>query len=174
VFSRIEHEDGLHAPETKNRPGVTTSNCASRIFRDGDAIAWQVRFGIIERLGSSEEIREAGFDSVRWHRPVVSTAGVQKYGQDYSKDLVELAPIIGIECRRSTRGGIANWIFGANALQFVVSCIARGARRSAIRDYGAGRVGECAWREAISLVLKRYRNPVPYFWVNSPATDFGL
>ena len=48
-----------------------------------------------------EEIfREAGFVSVQWHRPVVSPAGVQQYGQDYWQDFLELAPIIGIECRR--------------------------------------------------------------------------
>jgi hypothetical protein len=44
--------------------------------------------------------REAGFDSVRWHRPVVSPAGLQQYGREYWRDFVELAPIIGIECRR--------------------------------------------------------------------------
>ncbi len=48
-----------------------------------------------------EEIfREAGFVSVQWHLPAVSPAGVQQYGQDYWQDFVELAPIIGIECRR--------------------------------------------------------------------------
>jgi hypothetical protein len=31
---------------------------------------------------------------------VVSPAGVQQYGQDYWQDFLELAPIIGIECRR--------------------------------------------------------------------------
>jgi SAM-dependent methyltransferase len=44
--------------------------------------------------------REAGFVSVLWHPPVVSPAGVQQYGRDYWQDFVELAPIIGIECRR--------------------------------------------------------------------------
>ena len=48
-----------------------------------------------------EEIfRQAGFVWVQWHPPAVSPAGVQQYGQDYWQDFVELAPIIGIECRR--------------------------------------------------------------------------
>jgi SAM-dependent methyltransferase len=48
-----------------------------------------------------EEIfREAGFASVQWHPPAVSPACVQQYGQDYWQDFVDLAPIIGIECRR--------------------------------------------------------------------------
>lgn len=48
-----------------------------------------------------EEIfRQAGFASVQWHLPVVSPAGVEQYGQDYWQDFLELAPIIGIECRR--------------------------------------------------------------------------
>ena len=48
-----------------------------------------------------EEIfRQAGFVSVQWHPPVVSSAGMQQYGQDYWHDYLELAPIIGIECYR--------------------------------------------------------------------------
>jgi SAM-dependent methyltransferase len=48
-----------------------------------------------------EEIfRQAGFVSVHWHPPVVSPAGVEQYGQDYWQDFLDLAPIIGIECRR--------------------------------------------------------------------------
>jgi toxoflavin synthase len=48
-----------------------------------------------------EEIfRQAGFVSVQWHPPAVSPACVQQYGPDYWQDFVELAPIIGIECRR--------------------------------------------------------------------------
>jgi hypothetical protein len=48
-----------------------------------------------------EEIfHQAGFVSVQWHPPVVSPAGVQQYGQDHWQDFLELAPIIGIECRR--------------------------------------------------------------------------
>src|SRR5262249_24300700 len=33
-----------------------------------------------------EVFREAGFDSVRWHRPAISHAGVQQYGRDYWQD----------------------------------------------------------------------------------------
>ena len=48
-----------------------------------------------------EEIfRQAGFVSVQWHPPAVSPAGVQQCGEDYWRDFLELAPIIGIECRR--------------------------------------------------------------------------
>jgi SAM-dependent methyltransferase len=47
-----------------------------------------------------EAFRQAGFVSVRWHRPMVSAAGVHQYGQGYWQDFLELAPIIGIECRR--------------------------------------------------------------------------
>jgi 2-polyprenyl-3-methyl-5-hydroxy-6-metoxy-1,4-benzoquinol methylase len=48
-----------------------------------------------------EEIfHQAGFVSVQWHPPVVSPTGVQQYSQDYWRDFLELAPIIGIECRR--------------------------------------------------------------------------
>jgi hypothetical protein len=44
--------------------------------------------------------RQAGFVSLRWHPPVVSPVGVQQYGQDYWQDFLDVAPIIGIECRR--------------------------------------------------------------------------
>jgi hypothetical protein len=44
--------------------------------------------------------REAGFASVHWHLPVVSPAGVEQYGQDFWQQFLDLAPIIGIECRR--------------------------------------------------------------------------
>jgi hypothetical protein len=37
---------------------------------------------------------------VRWHRPAVSAAGVQQCGLDYWQDFLDVAPIIGIECRR--------------------------------------------------------------------------
>jgi hypothetical protein len=47
-----------------------------------------------------EIFRQAGFISVHWHPPVVSPAGVRQYGQDYWQDFLDLAPIIGIECRR--------------------------------------------------------------------------
>jgi toxoflavin synthase len=47
-----------------------------------------------------EILYQAGFVSVQWHPPAVSPAGIQQYGQDYWQDFVELAPIIGIECRR--------------------------------------------------------------------------
>jgi SAM-dependent methyltransferase len=45
-------------------------------------------------------LRQAGFVSVDWHPPVVSSAGAEKYGRDYWQDFLELAPIIGIECCR--------------------------------------------------------------------------
>jgi SAM-dependent methyltransferase len=47
-----------------------------------------------------EVLCQAGFASVRWHPPLVSPAGAQQYGHDYWQDFLELAPIIGIECRR--------------------------------------------------------------------------
>jgi SAM-dependent methyltransferase len=47
-----------------------------------------------------ETLRQAGFVSVHWHAPAVSPACVRRYGQDYWQDFVDLAPIIGIECRR--------------------------------------------------------------------------
>ncbi len=47
-----------------------------------------------------EILRQAGFVSVQWHPPVVSPAAMQQFGQDYWQDFLELAPIIGIECRR--------------------------------------------------------------------------
>lgn len=42
--------------------------------------------------------REAGFVSVRWHKPTVSPEGLQRYGEEYWRDYLEMAPIIGIEC----------------------------------------------------------------------------
>jgi 2-polyprenyl-3-methyl-5-hydroxy-6-metoxy-1,4-benzoquinol methylase len=47
-----------------------------------------------------EVFRQVGFVSMQWHLPVVSPACLQQYGQDYWQEYVDLAPIIGIECRR--------------------------------------------------------------------------
>jgi SAM-dependent methyltransferase len=43
--------------------------------------------------------REVGFVTVRWHPPAVSPVCVQQYGRDYWQEFLDLAPIIGIECR---------------------------------------------------------------------------
>jgi SAM-dependent methyltransferase len=52
------------------------------------------------RATYEEILRQAGFASVQWHRPVVSPAGAQEYGHNYWQEFLELSPIIGIECRR--------------------------------------------------------------------------
>jgi SAM-dependent methyltransferase len=52
------------------------------------------------RATYEEVFRQAGFVSVHWHTPAVSPTGMQQYGQHYWQDFLDLAPIIGIECRR--------------------------------------------------------------------------
>ena len=47
-----------------------------------------------------ETFHQAGFRSVRWHFPEVSEEGVSEFGRDYWQDLLDIAPLIGIECRR--------------------------------------------------------------------------
>lgn len=43
-------------------------------------------------------LRRVGFQEIRWHNPIVSTEGVQEFGQEYWQYFIDYAPIIGIEC----------------------------------------------------------------------------
>ena len=40
----------------------------------------------------------AGFKEIRWHQPIVSSEGVQEFGQEFWQDFLDYSPIIGIEC----------------------------------------------------------------------------
>src|SRR5262249_12959574 len=62
--------------------------------------SFEIQNYFYSRASYEEILCQAGFASVQWHRPVVSPAGAQQYGQDYWKEFLELSPIIGIECRR--------------------------------------------------------------------------
>ena len=42
--------------------------------------------------------RTAGFQEIRWHKPIVSPEGVREFGQEFWQDFLDYAPILGIEC----------------------------------------------------------------------------
>lgn len=46
-----------------------------------------------------EELRRAGFASVRWQPPEVSDEGVRDAGREFWQDLLESQSIVGIDCR---------------------------------------------------------------------------
>ena len=46
-------------------------------------------------------LRSVGFEEIRWHNPIVSPEGVQKFGQEFWQDFIDHAPIIGSECWKS-------------------------------------------------------------------------
>ena len=42
--------------------------------------------------------RTAGFREIRWHQPIVSPEGIQKFSKEFWQDFLKYAPMIGIEC----------------------------------------------------------------------------
>ncbi len=42
--------------------------------------------------------RTAGFQEIRWHKPIVSPEGIKEFGQEFWQDFLDYAPIVGIEC----------------------------------------------------------------------------
>jgi len=42
--------------------------------------------------------RTVGFKEVRWHQPMLSPEGVQKFGKEFWQDFLDYLPIVGIEC----------------------------------------------------------------------------
>lgn len=44
--------------------------------------------------------KRAGFKEVHWHRPQVSPAGIQEFGQAFWQNLLDYPGMIGIECLR--------------------------------------------------------------------------
>jgi len=42
--------------------------------------------------------RMAGFQTIRWHHPLVSPEGLQKFGQEFWQDWVENQVCIHLEC----------------------------------------------------------------------------
>jgi SAM-dependent methyltransferase len=47
-----------------------------------------------------EALAAEGFHSLQWHIPTVSEEGVREFGEEYWRDFLEIAPIIGITCTR--------------------------------------------------------------------------
>ena len=45
--------------------------------------------------------RSVGFKEIRWHSPIVSPEGIEKFGQEFWQDFIDYPPIIGIECWKS-------------------------------------------------------------------------
>ncbi len=43
-------------------------------------------------------LRSVGFKDIRWHHPVVSPEGVQKYGEDFWQDAIDYPFALGITC----------------------------------------------------------------------------
>ena len=39
-----------------------------------------------------------GFKEIRWHQPMVSPSGVQKFGPEFWQDFLDYQPMVGIEC----------------------------------------------------------------------------
>ncbi len=42
--------------------------------------------------------RIVGLSEIRWHQPMVSPEGVQKFGKEFWQDFLDYSPIVGIEC----------------------------------------------------------------------------
>ncbi len=42
--------------------------------------------------------RTVGLSEIRWHQPMVSPEGVQKFGKEFWQDFLDYSPIVGIEC----------------------------------------------------------------------------
>ncbi len=42
--------------------------------------------------------RTADFREIRWHQPIVSPEGIQKFGKEFWQDFLDYQPMVGIEC----------------------------------------------------------------------------
>jgi hypothetical protein len=43
---------------------------------------------------------EAGFEDINWHPIEVSPEGVDGFGEDYWKPILDCHPVIGLSCRK--------------------------------------------------------------------------
>ncbi len=94
-------------PETLRHYGFTRENesfqeGAEVIYRfyreDGSHIA--VTNYHLEKSSHEAAFLKAGLSDVRWHPLEVSPEGVQEFGADYWKAIVDCQPVIGISCRK--------------------------------------------------------------------------
>lgn len=44
--------------------------------------------------------QSVGFKEIRWQKPIVSSEGIQKFGNEFWQDFINYPPIIGIECMK--------------------------------------------------------------------------
>jgi ubiquinone/menaquinone biosynthesis C-methylase UbiE len=42
--------------------------------------------------------RTAGFQEIRWHKPIVSPEALEEFGQEFWQDFLDYQPMVGIEC----------------------------------------------------------------------------
>lgn len=45
-------------------------------------------------------LRSVGFKDIRWHNPIVSPEGVQKFSQEFWQDAIDYPYIVGITCQK--------------------------------------------------------------------------
>lgn len=78
-------------------------------LQEGDVVTTIVRSGgqpltfqdyYYSRTTYEWACRTAGFQTIRWHRPVVSPKGLEKFGQEFWQDYVENQVSIYLECAR--------------------------------------------------------------------------
>jgi SAM-dependent methyltransferase len=69
-------------------------------FFAGDGSSIDVTNYHIDRDVHNECFTEAGFEDVNWHPIEVSPEGVDGFGEDYWKPILDCHPVIGLSCRK--------------------------------------------------------------------------
>ena len=65
-----------------------------------DKFAKQFRFDnfYLSRSTHAWATKQAGLNSIQWHKIEVSPDGLKIFGQEFWQDFIDYEPIVGIEC----------------------------------------------------------------------------
>jgi SAM-dependent methyltransferase len=105
-FVAINGDAGIGTPAETTKYGWRTS--AATIGGDGaerrltfllGADSFTITNYAHSRASYEAALRDAGFRAIRWVMPTVADAGIVEFGREYWRDLIDEAPIVGIDCR---------------------------------------------------------------------------
>jgi toxoflavin synthase len=68
------------------------------ITSDGEKVSFDNYY--LSKATYEWALRSVGFQDIRWHNPIVSPSGVQKFGQEFWQDALDYPYIIGISCQK--------------------------------------------------------------------------
>jgi toxoflavin synthase len=92
----------------KNEKYGLAKSCANEL-KEGTPLTITLTFSDISKKVSFDNyylskatyewaLRSVGFKDIRWHHPVVSPEGLQKYSEDFWQDAIDYPFALGITC----------------------------------------------------------------------------